>query len=49
MRVRTVRIGLLVFLLALRVSAAERPALVVVLAVDQMRADFHRNTNPPSS
>ena len=40
MRVRTVRIGLLVFLLALRVSAAERPALVVVLAVDQMRADY---------
>jgi arylsulfatase A-like enzyme len=40
MRGRAVRISLLVFLLALRASAAERPALIVVLSVDQMRADY---------
>src|SRR5436309_14079419 len=40
MKLRAVRIGLLVFLLALRVSAVDRPALVVVLSVDQMRADY---------
>jgi arylsulfatase A-like enzyme len=40
MRARAVRIGLLVLVLGLRASAAERPALVMVLSVDQMRADY---------
>jgi arylsulfatase A-like enzyme len=34
------RISLLLVLFALRLSAAERPALVVVFSVDQMRADY---------
>jgi arylsulfatase A-like enzyme len=40
MKFRAARTGLVLLLFALHLSAAERPGLVVVLSVDQMRADY---------
>jgi hypothetical protein len=40
MRSRVIRAGLVLLLFALHLSAAERPGLVVVLSVDQMRTDY---------
>jgi arylsulfatase A-like enzyme len=40
MKRRIPRAAVFLFLLAIRLAAAERPALVVVLSVDQMRADY---------
>jgi hypothetical protein len=40
MSLRAARTGIVLLLFALHLSAAERPSLVVVLSVDQMRTDY---------
>jgi Type I phosphodiesterase / nucleotide pyrophosphatase len=45
-RRRSAGIGLFLFALAFGLFAAERPALVVVLSVDQMRADYLERFRP---
>lgn len=46
MKLRSPAIGLVLFVLAFGLLAAERPALVLVLSVDQMRADYLERFRP---